>query len=279
MKTVISASRRTDIPAFYLDWFIKRIEQGYIEINNPYYPKQVRRISLLPQDVEWIVFWSRNYQHFLSRRDSLKNFNLYFNFTILPKSDLEKSSIRVSTAIEQIKQISSLYGGERINWRYDPLVYWQEDGQIYTNHNLDVFDYICKKVSKNGVKRCFISFANPYKKFIDRIRIKFPARALIEHNSAKKSSILNNMEEIASAYNIQIYSCSNDELLKNRNIKKGSCINGKLLNSFSGKKIVSEAKSPSRTDCGCTKSIDIGSYINHPCHFGCIYCYANPIWK
>lgn len=86
------------------------------------------------------------------------------------------------------------------------------------------------------------------------------------------------MKEVAAKNKIQLYSCCNDNLL-DEDIVKGSCISGQLLNELSGKKSVSEAKNPSREDCGCTKSVDIGNYDQQPCYFGCIYCYANPVWK
>ena len=279
MKTVISASRRTDIPAFYLDWFIDKIQKGFIETINPFNPKQIRRVSLSPRDVQWIVFWSRDYRRFLNKRAAFKNFNLFFHFTILPKSDFEKAGINVSSAIEQIKQLSGLYNADRIIWRYDPLVYWIENNRLQSNHHIEKFEELCFKISNAGLKRCYFSFVHPYKKFTERMRDKFPDREIVNPEGEEKIKILHEMQKTAKKYNIQLYACSNSDLLTIPGIEKGHCIDGTLLNKLSDRKIVSEAKAPSRPDCGCTKSIDIGNYTQHPCHFGCIYCYANPVWK
>jgi hypothetical protein len=279
LKTVISASRRTDIPAFYLDWFIEQIKRGYAVTANPFYPQQRKKISLHPDEVEWIVFWSRNYQIMLNKKKDFSNYNLFFIFTILPKSDLEKSGIPLLSALEQLEQLSEHYGPERINWRYDPLIYWQEDNKIETNHTIEKFEYLCQRISSFKINRCYFSFAHPYKKFIDRMRLKFPNRKLIRLNTQKEREIISKMVDISEKYDIRLYSCSNDALLTIPKVKKGHCIDGELLNKLTGKKIVSEAKQPSRANCGCTKSVDIGSYTEHPCHFGCIYCYANPLWR
>ncbi len=279
MKTVISASRRTDIPAFYLDWFIDKIKKGYVENNNPFNPTQVRHVSLSPDDVEWIVFWSRNYRYFLEKRNYFKDFNLFFHFTILPKTDLEKAGIAPSTALLQMKHLSDLYDANHIIWRYDPLVYWLENGERKSNHDIKKFERLCKEISGFGVKQCYMSFVQPYKKILNRIHHKFPHRNIINLQLQDKIIVLNEMSAISANYNIRLYSCSNNDLLASTVIKKGHCINGVLLNTLSGRKTISEAKAPSRPDCGCTKSIDIGNYTQHPCHFGCIYCYANPVWE
>ena len=279
MKTVISASRRTDIPAFYLDWFTDKIRQGHIDLTNPFNPQQKKRISLLPQDVEWIVFWSRNYARFLEKRSEFKDFNLFFHFTILPKSDLEKAGIPLSSALKQLNTLAELYGPEHIIWRYDPLVYWYEYDKLQTNHSIQEFKQLCFEVSQTKVRQCYISFAHPYKKFEDRMRKKFPQRKIYHHSIENKLLILQEMNAAAKQYKIQLYSCSNEDLLIFPEIAKGHCINGSLLNKLSHNKNVSEAKAPSRPGCGCTKSIDIGSYVRQPCHFGCIYCYANPVWE
>ncbi len=188
-------------------------------------------------------------------------------------------STPLSEALEQLRELSRLYGPERIIWRYDPLVYWIENGRVNTNHDTEKFERLCRDISRTGVNQCYISFVHPYKKFTDRMRKKFPRQQIVNLPIEEKTNILQTMAAIAGSYNIRLYACSSDELLALPQIAKGRCINGALLNRLSGAKRVSEAKYPSRPDCGCTKSVDIGIYAQHPCRFGCIYCYANPLWE
>ncbi len=276
MKTIISASRRTDIPAFYLNWFKDAIRAGFVEVANPLYPKQIRTIDLSPQSVGWIVFWSRNYAHFLKAPAFFSEYQLFFHFTILPQSKLEKAAIPLKSALGQIERLSALYGPERIIWRYDPLVFWKEAGAVKTNYDQEQFAYLCSAMAANGVRRCYTSFAFPYRKFTRRFKSAFPKDQLIQPESALQKQIIEEMLALASRYKISLYSCSNDRLLQIPGIQKGHCIDSTLLQRLEPGIKISQAKAPTRSDCGCSKSIDIGNYIKQPCPFGCIYCYANP---
>lgn len=276
MKSVISVSRRTDIPAFYLKWFMEAIKAGQIEVTNPLYRRNSRIVKFDPDHVHWIVFWSRNYAHFLRSKDFFKDYQLFFHFTILPKTDLEKSGISLGIALDQIKQLSQTYGPERIIWRYDPIVHWIENKKIRSNHDPKKFESLCRHINSLGIKRCYFSFVQSYQKYQRRFAKAFPNRQTYNLQLNEQMTILDQMIDISSKYNIVLYSCSNDKLLENRKIQKGHCINGSLLNKLDPSERVSEANASSRQDCGCTRSIDIGDYINHPCHYGCIYCYANP---
>lgn len=276
MKSVISASRRTDIPAFYLNWFIDAIEAGKIEVTNPQYRKNSRIVKLDPDHVNWIVFWSRNYSSFLKKKDFFKDYNLFFHFTILPKTKLEKSGIALEKALNQIKQLTETYGPDRIIWRYDPIVHWIENRNIRSNHDPEKFKALCRQISSFGIQCCYFSFVHPYHKYERRFTKVFPNWQVYNLTQKQQGAILDRMVEISAKFNILLYACCNDTALENKKIKKGHCIDGSLLNSFVATEKVSVAKAPSRKDCGCTRSIDIGDYLTQPCHFGCIYCYANP---
>jgi len=258
---------------------MERIEEGYADVTNPFYRKQVKRVSLRPDDVEWIVFWSRNYGPFLKRHTHFKDYNLFFHFTILSESPLEKSGLPLPKAIGQLKRLAELYGPEHIIWRYDPLVYWEDNAGLHTNYNPSDFEYLCRAAAACGVQRCYFSFAYPYAKLNGRFRKKFKDGRLVLKSVSEQQAIAGELKAIADSYAIALYSCCNDSLLSVAGIKKGRCIDGKLLNTLLGKKSVSEAKSPTRKDCGCTRSVDIGDYIKQPCPTGCLYCYANPIWQ
>ena len=280
MKTVISASRRTDIPAFYLDWLVSKIKDGSVEVENTFYRGNFRFVDLTPAAVEWIVFWSRNYGPFLSHHDFFAPYRLFFHFTIVTHdSRLEKSGPSQQTVIKQLERLVKIYGSEVIIWRYDPLFFWQNRSVVETNFNKSNLDYLARLISGLGVRRCYFSFATLYQKFLHRLKTKYPEwQTNGEIISLEKIRALGILKEITAKYNIQLFSCCNDLILDDQ-IIKGHCISGPLLNKLRGKKTVSNASHASRQDCGCTKSVDIGDYLKHPCHYGCIYCYANPVWK
>ena len=275
-KLVISASRRTDIPAFYLQWFITAIKNGNISVQNPFYKKQYYQINLSPGVVEWIVFWSRNYSVFLKHHTFFSDYQLFFHFTVLSHHPLlEKLAIPLEKAIVQAEKLVKIYQSERITWRYDPIVIWHDNKQIKTNFNKKEFKFLCRHFAQMGIKRCYFSFVTKYMKFERRFYRKYPNLQLELNNTLLQNDILSIMQDSAAENNTKLYSCCNDTLLRT-GIEKGSCISGSYLNRLTGYPSVSEAKAPTRQYCGCTRSFDIGSYSPQPCRFGCIYCYANP---
>ncbi len=275
MKQVISASRRTDIPAFYLPWFIQQIRQGFVDVPNPFDRKDIKRVSLAPQNVAWLVFWSRNYQIFLKNFQFFQPYRLFFHFTINPPQKiLEPDMIHPNHALRQMEKLVNLYGPEVIIWRYDPLIFFRHHGQLESNHHLSVFKEYLNSVSQLGISNCYTSFACLYPKVKRRTK-NLPSLEWVEIENRTRFNILHEMVELAFSKGVNIYSCSNDVLLRLKGIKKGHCINGQLLNKL-GQEPVSEEPAPSRPDCGCTHSIDIGDYVKTRCKYHCLYCYARP---
>ncbi len=277
MKKIISASRRTDIPAFYLQWFMDAVKKRELNVRNPFYPAQMRPVNLTPDSVEWIVFWSRNYGSFLKYKKFFASYRLFFHFTILTRHPLlEPYGISPEKACRQAERLAGEYGADRIVWRYDPLVFWQYEHSIQTNFDLKHFEELCCKLGRIGIYRCYFSVVTPYKKFLQRWKQRAPGMTILEPDHPRVKQTICRMRSVAAAYRLQLFSCCNDTLVGN-GIKKGRCIDGRLLNAIGDGTKVSVAKAPTRTDCGCTKSVDIGDYLLQPCAFGCIYCYANPL--
>ncbi len=273
MRQVISASRRTDIPAFYLKWFMKHIEAGFVDVPNPLNRRQVKRVLLTPREVAWIVFWSRNYSTFLKNYTFFDYFDLFFHFTINPAhSILEPDMISPTEALAQLEQLVKIYGSEAVIWRYDPLVYFSRDADIETNHDIQTFRRMVRTVSLLGMRRCYISMVHLYPKVLKRARA-IQNFQYLELEQRKKLDILQEMADLASLYGVQVYSCSNDALLGVEGLRKGQCINGALLNRL-GSHRVSERQAPTRPDCGCTAAVDIGDYVETACKYHCLYCYA-----
>jgi hypothetical protein len=279
MKTVISASRRTDIPAYYLEWFMQKIKEGEVIVQNPLYKKNYKRVDLRPESVEWIVFWSRNYDKLLKYRSFFAEYQLYFHFTIISHHPLlEKAYTKTNKSTRQMEELVKHFGSDKIIWRYDPIVCWEKKGKIQTNYRKSEFEFFCGEFSAMGIDKCYFSYVTDYQKFKRRFSYKYPDLRILPGNENNFFPILREMRKISAKYKISLYSCCNDNLL-GKNTVKGHCVSGPLLNTMAGGKIVSEAKMPTRQDCGCTRAVDIGDYIKQPCYFGCIYCYANPVWK
>ena len=284
-KIVISASRRTDIPAFYMDWFIKRIKIGYFETTNPY-NMVVRKISAAPSKVHTIIFWSKNFSVFLREKfgDKLKKlgYKLFFNFTLNSESKILEPNIPpLEERINQLKEICLRFGSETVVWRFDPICFYKIENNKIKN-NLNKFAYIAEHAYKSKVKRCVTSFLDIY------LKVKRRAEALqnfsfVEIPLEKKKEILIRMEKYLFLKNISLFTrCEKDVLnviSEFSRVKKNACVNADLLSDLYGKDLSfkKDAGQRVKAGCGCSISYDIGSYSMHPCFNNCLYCYANSV--
>ena len=279
MKRVISASKRTDIPAFYLRWLVDRVADGWVDVPNPLYREQSTHVSLSSDDVAWIVFWSKNYHVFERYADRFDAFELYFQFTInAPSRFLEPDVPRSEEALRQVEFLAGRYGGKRVAWRYDPLVCWHEGGEPRSNCDPRWFAWMCKELSALGVERCFTSFADHYPKFVQRVRTAFPTLRLVDPARSVKIACATELRDIATAHGVRLFSCTEPAL--EEVLPRGSCIDGLLLNALGSDRVscarASDVQTPGRAACGCTRSVDIGDYQAQKCGYSCLYCYANP---
>ncbi len=286
-KIVISASRRTDIPAFYMDWFIKRIKIGYFETINPY-NMTAKKIPAAPSKVHTIIFWSKNFSFFLKKNfgEKLKKlgYNLFFNFTLNSESKiLEPNMPPLSERINQLEEICLRFGPETVAWRFDPICFYKDKNNKIKN-NLNDFAYIAETAYKLKVKGCVTSFLDIY------LKVKKRTSALqnfsfIEMPLQKKKEILIRMKKHLYLKNISLLVCCEKETLNNlpeaSGIKKNACVDPKLLSDLYGKDISFKKDTGQRVKagCGCSISYDIGSYKMHPCFNNCLYCYANSAYK
>ncbi|MHA1270887.1 MAG: DUF1848 family protein [Candidatus Helarchaeota archaeon] len=271
MRTVISASRRTDIPAFYLDWFIDKIHQGSVQVKNPFYPSQKSKVSLKKHDVHSIVFWSKDFGNFLKKTSEFEGYNLFFIFTINSESIWEPNVISLEKRLIQLENLVEEFGPQYIEYRFDPIVYWYEDNTLV--NNLGSFHYILKRVSELGIDNCVFNFVNWYKKCI--LRTKKYNLHYYDPPLKEKIKIIEHLAGFCKKLGIKMYSCSNRSLINIDNVFPSSCIDGYKLSKLFKEKC-SVAKAETRKDCGCTKSKDIGNYRDQKCKHACIYCYAHP---
>lgn len=274
LKKIISVSRRTDIPAFYGKWFMRKLKEKRAGYLNPF-SGQKYIISLKKEDVLCFVFWSKNFIPFM---DNLKRINelgykFYFNYTINGYPSVFESNVEDNDLlIANLKELSELYSPEHINWRYDPIIL--SDVSDIEFH-LKNFENMASKM-EGYVKRCLISFVQIYgkvKKNFDLISQNNNIK-ILQPISDQKIDLANEISDISAKYGIKIYSCCGDYLVNDR-IKKAHCVDGELIKSLFYNEIdIPEYKiRPTRKECGCTQSTDIGTY--NTCVHGCNYCYAN----
>jgi len=283
-KIVISASRRTDIPAFYMKWFMRRIEMGCFDVVNPY-NRNVSFVPATPDKVHTILFWSKNFGPFIKSRfgEELREigYNLYFNFTINSGEPLLEPNVPgLEERIRQLEYLCRNFGAGSISWRFDPICFYKtEDGKIHDN--LHDFNYISNKASQYGIKRCITSFMDDYHKIRKRIA-KLPGFAFIDPSIEIKSEIVLKMKDELADKNISLHTCCEKELLsilpESSGITKSSCIpNDRLMELFGGSlSLKKDCGQRIKNGCGCKVSADIGSYSLHPCYHNCLFCYANP---
>ena len=283
-QIVISASRRTDIPAFYMDWFMEQIKKGVFEVSNPYNRRKVI-VPATPDKIHTIVFWSKNFSPFIKGGFGEKllrmGFNLFFNFTI--NSDIPLLEPRVPSLkqrLVQLRDLSRKYDPRSINWRFDPICFF-EFKQNAIKDNLHDFSRIATWASQCGVTRCITSFMDHYAKLKKRIK-SIPGFSFIDPILSEKVKILLKMEKELTEKNVDLYTCCEKEVLNElpsgSNIKKSSCIPNDLFVKIFGGDLSLKRDTGQRSSkgCGCMISVDIGSYRLHPCYNNCLFCYANP---
>jgi Domain of unknown function (DUF1848) len=272
---IISVSRRTDIPAFYHKWFMNRIRSGYCVVPNPFNSKQVSRIDLTPENVEIIVFWTRNPKPFLSSLDELDKwgYKYYFQFTLMNNpSFIETNKIPFSTAIKTFQELGQLIGCEKVIWRYDPIVF-----SSHTNIDFHLQQYADIASQLSGyTNRCVISFMDRYAKNNSRLK-KIEKEQNISFFNFEDipevfSIFLPSIAKIAHQYNMQLFSCAETYDLQSYGINHGKCIDDDYISQVFNLKVNHQKDSSQRENCGCVKSRDIGMYDS--CLFGCQYCYA-----
>ncbi len=287
---ILSASRRTDIPAFYMDWFMDHIHSGFFNVKNPY-TRIVKKVEVSKDIVHSIVFWSKNYDAFIKARAGEKltqlGFNLYFNFTINSQSPfLEPNLPALKKRFEQLGKLVSVFGPEKISWRFDPVCFFESNGKNPEKNNLLDFAVIAEEVSKLGIKKCVTSFFDDYAKIKKRLEFlsKKNNRTIIfkDPSMEKKKEVIHRMGKYLAKKNITLYLCCEKKVFANLDpnttVLENACIDGNHLKKLFGShlKIKRDYGQRSKKGCRCTQSIDIGSYEKHPCFHNCLFCYANP---
>lgn len=265
---IISASRRTDIPAFFSEWFFRRLQAGFVLVRNPMNRHQVSRVVLDPAVVDCIVFWTKNPAAMLDKLDRLRDYPFYFQFTLNPyDNDIETNLPPKGARLDTFKRLADKIGPERVVWRYSPVLF-------SSKYTLDFHMESCSKIVANlagYTEKCIMSFMDFYPKVKASARIlSLHEVSLMERNRAAStlSDIILN-----AGINVDMDVCKDGSRILPAGVNPASCINAALIERIAGYELRVK-KDPNQPDtCNCAASVEIGAYST--CANGCRYCYAN----
>lgn len=264
---IISASRRTDIPTYYSEWFFNRIKEGYVLVRNPMNAHHISKISLSPDVVDGIVFWTKNPIPMLNKLDRLQDYTYYFQFTLNSYGQDVETHVpsKQNTIIPAFKKLSDTIGPERVIWRYDPVFL----NKTYTpEYHLRYFEQLAK-ILHPYTKKCTFSFIDMYRNTEKNVKgldiQKFPIE--------QQKYLAKHFADIAHSYGLSIDTCAEGIDLEQYGIQHARCIDDRLLSQLIGCPLTVGKDKNQRLECGCIESIDIGTY--NTCRNGCLYCYAN----
>lgn len=272
---IISVSRRTDIPAFYAEWFMQRIRAQYCTTVNPFNKKQVSVVSLRPEDVDVLVFWTKNAQPLLPYLHELDElgYRYYFQYTINGYDKIFEPNVpELEECLETFLSLSERIGPEKVIWRYDPLILSNRTDVAYHQKQ---FSYILKHLHSN-TRRVVISIVDDYRKAaINFRRLRMQGIEIELAQEEKMLQLCDFMSRQAAAVQIPIFSCAETFDLSSCGILPGKCLDSELILRLFGLRTTSEKDKSQRRECGCVKSKDIGAYDT--CLHGCAYCYAGTL--
>lgn len=261
---IINTGQRTDIPAFYSDWFANRLKEGYVCVRNPYNPKQVSRYRIDSSVVDAIGFCTKNPAPMFKYMDLLKPFGQYWFVTLTSYGrDIEPNVPDKHRLIEDFKKLSNYVGVNSIGWRYDPIFISDRYTEEY---HLKAFSQIAEALD-GYTKTVVISFIDLYPKV---------RRNFLEAKEVAKDQRLRmgkKIIEIATAHGMTVKPCAEGDELAQFGADCGGCMTIADYEKAIGQKLIVPKKRGARAECACYLSCDIGAY--NTCKHLCRYCYAN----
>jgi hypothetical protein len=267
---IVSASYKTDIPAFYGRWFMARLDAGFCRMVNPY-GRQVYEVPLARPAAEGFVFWTRNAGPFLGALREIRRrgfpFVVQFTITGYPRA-LETSVIEAPRAVEQIRQIAVEFGPRVVVWRYDPIV---PSELTPLGWHLANFERLAEGL-EGATDEVVVSFAQLYRK--TRRNLEAAARAhrfaWRDPTDEEKRALLTELVARARRHALRLSLCAQPQYAV-PGTAEARCIDAARLSAIAGTVIEAPTKG-NRAGCRCAESRDIGEYDT--CPHGCVYCYA-----
>jgi hypothetical protein len=268
---IISASYKTDIPTFYGEWFINRLNAGYCLMVHPFDRRRVRTVSLHRKDVDAFVFWTKNLGPFFPALKIVaeRSFPFMIQYTInaYPRK-LEFSVTDPVRSIQHVLEVAAKYGPGLAVWRYDPIIFSTETP---VEQVLDNFDWIARKLS-GAVDEVVVSFAQLYQKTLRNMDVAAREFGFSwkDPSDDEKRSVLKSLLRLAREHKLRLTLCSQPDLLT-EGVDESRCVDADRLEKLFGVPKTAALRG-SRKECGCYASVDIGDYDT--CPHGCVYCYA-----
>lgn len=261
---IINTGMRTDIPAFYSEWFMNRIKEGYVLVRNPYRPELVSRYELDPKVVDCIAFCTKDPSPMLKHLPKLKKFAQYWFVTITPYgTDYEPKVPPKEKVIKDFIELSKNVGLDSIAWRYDPIL---TDETYTVERHIRDFGQMCAALS--GYTRvCVISYIDIYEK----VRRNLPqVRTVTEQQRMELGKAF---AEIGRDFGITIKACAEGDKLSRFGVDCSGCMTKETFEKAIGSALTVPQKKGQRRECDCVLGTDIGAYDT--CGHLCRYCYAN----
>lgn len=261
---ILSASRRTDIPAFFSEWLLNRLREGFLLVRHPFQPRRVRRVALAPPEADFIVFWTRDPRPLLPELRRLEETGLGFSFlfTVTPYGpDLERYLPDLDGRLEAFVALAERIGPERVDWRYDPILFTD---RIDAAFHREAFARLAGRL-RGLTRRCIASFLQPYAK-TRRNLAGLPVR---EAALRERIEVLAALSDLADGCGMRLQTCAAEAV---PGVEAGACIDGQRISRLLGRPVDTRRDPGQRPLCRCARSVDIGAYDT--CRHGCRYCYA-----
>lgn len=265
---ILSVSRRTDVPAFYGEWFLNRLKEGVVCVRNPMNSRQISRVELTPGRIEAIVFWTKNpAESFLEKLNTIeeRGYRFYFQFTLTPYgADIEPGLPLKKEICGRFRRLARQIGRDKVVWRYDPILFndtWTPD-----EHRRRFAAYA--ETLAGSSDTCVISFLDVY----PAIRKRLTAAGIRDPSPEQIKETASALAETAAVFGLRMETCAETVDLESAGIAHGRCIDPQRIARLTGRPFSFRKDKGQRPACGCAESLDIGTYGT--CPHGCLYCYA-----
>ena len=261
---IINTGQRTDIPAFFSQWFANRLKAGFVLVRNPYNPKSVIRYRLTPDVVDLVGFCTKNPAPMLPYMDLLEPFGQWWYVTITPYGkDIEPNVPDKLKVLESFRQLSEIIGADRMGWRYDPIFISEE---WPAERHIKAFEYMARTL-EGYTHTAVISFIDLYEK----TRKNFPEVQSVPGD--ERLRLGKAFVEIAGRYGMTVRPCAEGTDLARFGADCRGCMTVAMYEKALQKNLIVPRFAPARKECACYLGCDIGAY--NTCGHLCRYCYAN----